>query len=99
MARYDLYPGIGGPGYLLDVQADLLEELSTRAVVPLVPHSGKVVLVRKLNPVFVVDGKQYAMFTHLIAAVPLARLREPRTNLLVHHDQIVAALDMLFQGF
>lgn len=99
MARYDLYPGIGGAGYLLDVQADLLEELSTRVVVPLVPHSAKVKLVRKLNPVFQVDGRQYAMFTHLISAVPLARLREPRANLLLHHDEIVAALDMLFQGF
>jgi len=99
MARYDLYPGMDRAGYLLDVQADLLEELSTRAMVPLVPHSSKVRLVRKLNPVFNIDGKPYAMFTHLIAAVPLARLREPRTNLLVHHDEIVAALDMLFQGF
>jgi toxin CcdB len=99
MARYDLYPGIGGAGYLLDVQADLLEDLSTRVMVPLVPRSDKVKLVRRLNPIFVVDGKQYAMFTHLIAAVPLVRLREPRTNLLSHHDEIAAALDMLFQGF
>ena len=82
MARYDLYPGVDRAGYLLDIQADLLEELSTRVVVPLVPHSGKVKLVRKLNPVFNIDGKQHAMFTHLIAAVPLTRLREPRTNLL-----------------
>lgn len=99
MARYDLYPSVGGAGFLLDVQADLLEDLSTRVVVPLVPHSTKVRLVRKLNPVFTIDSKPYAMFTHLIATVPQVRLREPRTNLLSHHDDIVAALDMLFQGF
>lgn len=99
MARYDLYPDLRSSGYLLDVQADLLEELSTRAMVPLLLHSGKVKLVRRLNPIFVIDGKPYAMFTHLIGTVPVARLREPRTNLLSHHDEIVAALDMLFQGF
>ncbi len=55
--------------------------------------------MRKLNPVFNIDGKPYAMFTHLIATVPLVRLREPQTNLLSHHDEIVAALDMLFQDF
>ena len=39
------------------------------------------------------------MFTHLIATVPLARLTESKANLLDQHDDIVAALDMLFQGF
>ena len=99
MARYDVFPNPGGPGYLLDVQSDILEDLSTRVVVPLLPITDKVRIVRKLNPIFAIDGKQYIMFTHLIATIPLARLTEPRTNLLPRHDQIVGALDMLFQGF
>jgi toxin CcdB len=99
MARYDVFPNPSGPGYLLEVQADLLDELSTRVVVPLVPYVEKLRVVRKLNPVFAIGGKQYAMFTHLIATVPAVRLAEPRTNLLPHHDQIVGALDMLFEGF
>ena len=88
-----------GDGYLLEVQTDLLDELKTRVVVPLVPHSSDVKTVRRLNPVFTIGGKQYFMFTHLIATVPVARLAEPRTNLARLHDQITAALDMLFQGF
>lgn len=99
MARYDVFPNPTGSGFLLEVQADLLDELSTRVVVPLVPYADKLKVVRRLNPVFTIDGKQYAMFTHLIATVPAIRLAEPRTNLLSHHDQIVEALDMLFQGF
>ena len=55
--------------------------------------------MRRLNPVFTIGGKQYAMFAHLIATVPIAQLRTERTNLASTHDQIVAALDMLFQGF
>lgn len=35
MARYDVYANPGG-GYVLDVQADLLDELKTRIVIPLI---------------------------------------------------------------
>lgn len=35
MARYDVYSNPGG-GYVLDVQADLLNELKTRIVIPLI---------------------------------------------------------------
>ncbi len=99
MARYDVFPNPVGAGFLLDVQSDLLDDLNTRVVVPLLPDSKKVKVVRKLNPVFSIDGKEYAMFTHLMASVPSSRLTGPRTNLLDRHDEIIEALDMLFQGF
>ncbi|HEY4193768.1 MAG TPA: CcdB family protein [Mesorhizobium sp.] len=99
MARYDVFSNPTGPGYLLEVQADLLEDLNTRVVVPLVPHDVKLKAVRRLNPVFMIEGRQYVLFTHLIATIPAVRLTGPRTNLIRHHDEIVTALDMLFQGF
>jgi len=99
MAKYDVFPNPNGDGYLLEVQTDLLDELKTRVVVPLVPYSSTLKTLRRLNPVFTIGGKQYFMFTHLIATLPASRLSEPRTNLARLHDQIVAALDMLFQGF
>ena len=39
MGRYDVYaaPGQGGTGYVLDVPADLLQDLGTRIVVPRLP--------------------------------------------------------------
>ena len=39
------------------------------------------------------------MATPLLASVPLTELEPSQANLAMHHDQIVAALDMLFQGF
>ncbi|CAM5488719.1 hypothetical protein ATER59S_03414 [Aquamicrobium terrae] len=39
------------------------------------------------------------MATHLIATVPVRDLGEVRFNLARHRDDIVGALDMLFQGF
>ena len=37
MARFDVYANPGGAGYVFDVQADVLHELNTRIVVPLLP--------------------------------------------------------------
>ena len=37
MARFDVYASPDGSGCLLDVQADLLDSLNTRVVVPLMP--------------------------------------------------------------
>ncbi len=39
------------------------------------------------------------MATHLIATVAASELGDSRLNLAKQHDVIVAALDMLFQGF
>ena len=39
MARYDVYANPNADGYLLELQTDLLDELKTRVVVPLIPSS------------------------------------------------------------
>ena len=99
MARYDVFAGIGEGSYLLDVQTDLIDYLKTRVVVPLLPSDSTPPPIRKLNPVFEISGRKVVMATHLLATVPVAELGESRLNLIKHHDEIVAALDMLFQGF
>ncbi len=99
MAKYDVFPNPSGEGFLLELQADLLSDLNTRVMAPLLPATPSVKVIRRLNPSFVIDGKQYVLFTHLIATVAVARLAEPRTNFHRHQDEIVAALEMLFQGF
>lgn len=99
MARYDLYPNPFGEGYLLDVQSNLLDELSTRVVVPVVPIGKGDKVVRRLNPSFVVDGKSYALFTHHIGSISVSQLGSPKMNLLDRHDDVVKAFDMLFHGF
>ena len=99
MARYDFYLNTEGGGYLLDVQSDLLEGLSTRVVIPLMPPKIAPVPGRRLNPTFAINGKDHVMVTQFVSAFNVAELREPEGNLSKHHDDIVAALDMLFQGF
>ncbi|QPC90421.1 CcdB family protein [Mesorhizobium sp. INR15] len=99
MARYDVFAGWVEGSYLLDVQSDLLDNFKTRVVVPLMPIATVPPPMRKLHPVFELNGRKMVMATHLIATIPASELGESRLSLTRHHDDIVAALDMLFQGF
>lgn len=99
MARYDVYPDPSGFGYLLDVQSDLLNELNTRTVVPLMRPEVAPIPARRLNPAFDVSGERYLMVTQYISAIPANRLGQPATNLSTQFAEITNALDMLFQGF
>jgi len=96
--RDRVYRNGDGAGLLLDVQADLLDELATRAVVPLLPLSHAPPLVRHLNPTFTVAGEPYAMMTNYIAAVPASELSHEVGSLAHHHADITAALDFLLAG-
>jgi toxin CcdB len=98
MARFDVYANPGG-GFVLDVQADLLDELKTRVVVPLLPLDAAPQPARRLNPVFELEGTRCVMVTQFLAAVPVSVLASPIANLSAHRDEIVAALDMVFHGF
>lgn len=87
-----------GDGLVLDVQADLLDALNTRVVVPLMPRNAAPLPARGLNPVFVVDQMEYTMATQFLAAVPRSELGQAVGSLDAHHDDITRALDLLFQG-
>jgi toxin CcdB len=98
MARFDVYPGARGKGYLLDCQADVLGHLDTRVVVPLLPAAGLPVATR-LNPIFEVEAAKVVMSTQLIFAIPVQHLDRRIASLPDHHAEIVNALDMLLTGY
>jgi toxin CcdB len=100
MARFDVYElGSGTTQLVVDVQADLLDGLSTRAVVPLTAITEALPALNRLNPKFEIDGKIYVFSAQFIATVPTSSLRFPIENLSNESFAITAALDMLFQGF
>jgi toxin CcdB len=98
MARFDVYEGEGG-GYLLDCQADILSDLKTRFVVPLVPAQEVQRLAAKLNPTFEIGGGDYVMATNLAATVPASMLSRRVTSLRAEDGAIGNAIDMLLFGF
>src|SRR3546814_1082896 len=79
MARYYVDPGSRGLGFLLDCQSDLLDDLVTRVVVPLMPAAG-FDPVPRLNPVLTVNEETLVMATQLIFAIPRERLQRPRSE-------------------
>jgi len=101
MARLDVYPmpGPRGVGYVLNVQASLLDHLGTRVVVPLVPAERTSPPIKELNPVFDIDGEPHVMVTQALAAVPLNELKRARFSLDTHHEAITRALDILLIGY
>ncbi len=99
MARFDVYKNPDGEGFLLDIQSELLSHLNSRVVVPLLPSSSAPRPAKILNPGLAIAGESLIMATQFMAAVPFGILRAPITNLQAKHDEIVAAVDFLMQGF
>lgn len=99
MGRFSVFKNPDGPGYLLNVQADLLDHLNTRVVVPLLPQDLAPVPAKVLNPVFEVDGSPVVMVTQFLAAVPSRMLDGFVVSLESRRNEVIAALDLLFQGF
>lgn len=99
MARFDVYKNPEGAGCLLDIQADLLRNLNTRVVVPLLPLSLAPTPAKLLNPCFTIAGETLVMATQFLAAVPAGILQDQIVSLQANRDEIVAAVDFLMQGF
>lgn len=98
MARFDVYSGAQGKGFLLDCQADVLDQLETRVVVPLLPAAGLPAATR-LNPLFDIEGSKVVMSTQLIFAIPVQHLSRRTGSLAKQHVTIMNALDMLLTGY
>lgn len=99
MARFAVYAEPEGDGYLLDVQADALEHLNTRMVVPLLPAQRAPRPASTLNPVFRIGAVDYVMATQYMAAVPARILKHSPFGLAQRRDEIIAAVDLLLRGF
>jgi len=99
MARFDVYAEPGGFGFLLDCQADLLNGLSTRFMVPLMPREEAPIAGVRLNPIFEVKGVEVAMVTQFAGAVSVRDLGERVMSLDTEHMTIMNALDMLLVGY
>lgn len=99
MSQYGVYRNPEGNGYVLDVQADVNSHFNTRLVVPLLPVDIAPKPAKTLNPLFELDGAQYSMVTQYMAAMPVKVLKDKLFNVTERRAEIVAAIDLLLQGF
>ena len=84
---------------LVDVQADLLDDLQTRVVIPLT-HAEE--LLRRplttLTPIVTIEGEKYLVVTPEIAGIGKSHLGACVGAIPQERDKIVAALDLLITG-
>src|SRR5688572_28295058 len=84
--------------YLINLQSDVVSELTSTVVAPLVPHA-QMKGAQRLNPVVTVNGAQFWLATHELFAIDRRMLKSDAIdNLSADRDAIVGALDLVFTG-
>lgn len=100
MAKYDIYSSASASAeYLLELQDEIIDNLSTRVVAPLVPIDDIPKRMKILNPIISVAETEYVLMTHLLAAIPISALKTKVGSASTQRDEIIASLDFLFTGF
>ncbi|HEU4653397.1 MAG TPA: CcdB family protein [Steroidobacteraceae bacterium] len=85
--------------YLVDIQSDLLRDLKTRVVVPLVKVTAlSKKSIQHLTPIVEVDGQKYLMLMPQLAGVSAKDLGPPVSDVSKHRNVIVGAIDFLVTG-
>ncbi len=97
MAQFAAYRLPGGE-LVIDLQSDLTPT-PTRVVAPLVEIAADAPALSRLEPVFDIEGRSYAMRTSEMISVRRRYLAGPAVADLSSHDwSIRRALDLLFSG-
>lgn len=98
LAQFDVYRLNSSGTLVIDCQSDLLEQLNTRLVVPLLPRDAAPMPARRLNPVFMIGGEDHVMVTQFAAAVERRELADVVFTLRDLSFEVIGALDVLISG-
>lgn len=101
MAQFDVYENLNDKSrqnipYLLDIQNDVLKNLSTRVVIPLVITNQS---INFLNPKFTINQIDVILSTAEIASIPSEILGNKICSLKDKREEIIGAVDFLVTGF
>nr|WP_314859635.1 CcdB family protein [uncultured Undibacterium sp.] len=85
--------------FLLEIQSNLLSDLLTTVVVPLIKFDvNKTKILKGLTPVFLLDQQDYLMLTPQLAGIQRKELGKLAFDLAHARLEIVGALDFLISG-
>lgn len=101
MTQFDVYRNTNPSSfdeipYLIDIQAELLNHLSTRMVIPL---SSKAKALKHLNPIFTIENQEVVLMTQEMAGVEQSALGEKVISLSEYRSEIIGAIDFMISGF
>jgi toxin CcdB len=103
MAQYDVFvnPSASvdeGIPYVVVIQSDQLDALSTRMSVPLAAPSFAGRVPTALCPVIMVKGERLHALAHFAAPLPAKALRHPVHNVAAQASALVSSLDAVLSG-
>lgn len=98
MARFDVYELRSTGGLVVDVQADLLDHLKTRVVIPLLQGKEADWPMPRLAPKIEFRQSVWSLATPFIIGVPVRELQGPVGSVTEHEYTISLALDLLLSG-
>ena len=101
MAQFDVYENLNEKTkdyvpYLLDIQNDILKNLSSRVVIPLVISKEA---INFLNPQFIINEIDVILSTAELASIPMEILGNKVCSLKDRREEIICAVDFLVTGF
>lgn len=101
MAQFDIYENLNPKTneeipFLLDIQNDILKNLSTRVVVPLVLNMKP---AKILNPQFQINDLTLTMSTAEMAGISTDALGSIVTSVEDKKYEIISAVDFMITGF
>ncbi|MFT3973379.1 MAG: CcdB family protein [Amaricoccus sp.] len=79
-------------------QNDLLDAMSTRVVLPLLPAGSGMRPARTLNPEVLVGGEAFVLLPQLAATLTIAALGVHVGSIAAQRDAVTRAIDMLLSG-
>ncbi len=85
--------------FLLDIQSNLLSELRTTVVIPLMSYrlAGSHTISR-LNPVIQFKNEKFIVMTQALAGIERSVLGESAGDLSQHRSEVIAAIDFVLLG-
>lgn len=101
MAQFDVYKNINSKSnksipYLLDIQHDILKNISTRIVVPLIIDMKP---AKYLNPQFNIENIKVTMSTAELASISKSNIGSKVCSLEEYRSEIINAIDFIVIGY
>jgi len=84
--------------FIIVLQSDLMPNLRTRVVAPLIPVT-KIAGWERLMPEVTVQHHRCVISMPDLGAMPVSAMLAPIANLENYRDKISAAIDIVFSGF
>ena len=104
MSQFDVYRNPSAASrkaypYILDIQHSVIDELSTRIVIPLGRLSDfRNEQMKTLSPIVEHDGEKLVLLTSQITSMPARRLTKPVGSLSSIRSDVIAAIDFAITG-